>query len=229
MPRMLSEQHGSSPGSGQHDFDHPSPPRVVAVPTIDLSHDQVHDSSASSTATTTEPETKTVTPETDTATTEASPAKTKTKPAWLMQGTQTGNGVSQFPVSSELFATVAECQKDLDSRAPRLIASEVRYLVGEEYPISLLPGEEQKLTADTFTEEVSTSQGTWYKIHRLIKIDQTTWAMFRTRFQQAQLNARLETLGISFGGLMLALSTGYLILRRQPRVVDPTLNTFSTT
>ncbi len=42
--------------------------------------------------------------------------KTERKPAWLTQGTQTGNGVSQFPVSSELFSTASECHKDLDSR-----------------------------------------------------------------------------------------------------------------
>lgn len=156
-------------------------------------------------------------------------AKPTGKPAWLTQGTQTGNGQSQFPVSSELFATAAECQKDLDSRMPGLIANEVRYLTGEEFPISLAANEAASLSAETFTEEVSTSQGTWYRIHRLVKIDPTMWTLLRSRFQQARLYARLEMLGLSFGGLMLVLGVVYLVLRRAPRVVDPTLETFSTT
>ncbi len=111
-----------------------------------------------------------------------------------------------------------------------MIAAEVRFLSGEEYPIALLPGEAQQLIAETYLEEFPiTSNGTWYKIHRLIKIDEPAWAIFRARFQQAQLQARLETLAYVFGGVMLLLSAGYLFLRRQPRVVDPTLNTFSTT
>ncbi len=161
---------------------------------------------------------------------EASETKPATKPAWLTQGTQTGNGVSQFPVSSELFATVAECQRDLDSRMPALIAEELRFLSGDEESIPLLPGEAKRLTAETFTEEVPTaSQGNWYKVHRLIKVDEAAWAGIRERFQQAQLHARLVSLGYGFGGLMLVLGVVYLILRRNPRVVDPTLDTFSTT
>jgi hypothetical protein len=159
----------------------------------------------------------------------ASPPKTS-KPAWLTQGTQTGNGTSQFPISSELFATVAECQRDLDRRMPALIAEELRFLIGSESSITLLPGEDKRLTAETFTEEVpTTSQGNWYKVHRLVKVDETAWAGLRDRFHQANVHARLSTLGISFGGLMLVLGVVYLILRRSPRNVDPALNTFSTT
>lgn len=161
---------------------------------------------------------------------ETSETKPAAKPAWLTQGTQTGNGVSQFPVSSELFATVAECQRDLDSRMPALIAEELRFLIGEEFPIPLLPGEDKRLTAETYTEEVpTTSQGNWYKVHRLIKVDEVAWAGIRERFHREKTYARLKSLGQSFGGLMLVIGVVYLVLRRKPRVVDPTLNTFSTT
>ncbi len=189
---------------------------------IDLIY-EIGDKPPAKSATTIEPETTTFTPP-------ATDNQPKAKPAWLTQGTQTGNGVSQFPISSELFSTVAESQRDLDSRMSPLIAAEVRYIIGEEYPISLLPGEAQRLVAETYTEEFPiTSNGTWYKIHRLVKIDQTTWAMFRMRFQEANLRARLETLALSFGGLLLVIGVVYLVLRRTPRVVDPTLDTFSTT
>lgn len=198
-------------------------PRVTLPPqAIELRNDSELIKSTPSEASVNEPEPKAFAPETNAE-------KPNGKPAWLTQGTQTGNGVSQFPISSELFSTVTECQKDLDSRMPALIASEAQFLVGEEYPITLFPGESKSLIADTYTEEVTTSQGTWYKVHRLIKIDQSMWASFRTRFHQAQLQARLETIGLGFGGLMLVLGVVYLFLRRKPRVVDPTLNTFSTT
>jgi hypothetical protein len=156
-------------------------------------------------------------------------ASTSAKPAWLIQGTQTGNGVSQFPVSSELFATVAECQKDLDRRIPALIAEEARYLRGEPEAVPLLPGEAPQFVADQFTEEVTTSQGTWYRVHRLVKIDERLWSLLQQRFEQAHMLAKLQTLGLLFGGVMLVLGIAYLLLRRRRREVDPTLNTFSTT
>jgi hypothetical protein len=156
--------------------------------------------------------------------------KRANKPAWVTQGVQTGNGVSEFVVSSELFATVAECQRELDRHLPAIIAEQLRTLIGEEYSISLLPGEDKRLTAETYVEEVpTTSQGNWYKVHRLIKVDKTAWSGMLERFQQAKLQARLSTFAMSFGGMMLVIGVIYLILRRTPRAVDPTLNTFSTT
>ena len=152
------------------------------------------------------------------------------KPAWLTQGTQTGNGESQFPVSSELFATVAECQRDLDSRMPALVAEELRFLIGQEFPIPFTLAEVKMLTAETYTEDVpTTSQGNWYKVHRLVKVDNIAWAKIQERFQHALSEGRLRSLGFSFGGLMLVIGVVYLVLRRTPRVVDPTKNTFSTT
>lgn len=151
------------------------------------------------------------------------------KPAWLVEGLQTGHGVTQFPVSSELFATVAECQRDLDSRIPQAIADEIQRVTGESLSLPLTPEEVRLLGTETYTEEIPISQGVWYKVHRLVKVDRPAWAAIQARWNQAKQQERLETLGVSFGGLLLVIGVVYLILRRPPRVVDPTLETFSTT
>jgi hypothetical protein len=192
------------------------------APSIDNRKEPKRDPSASE-ASVNEPEPKSFS-------TAANDSPPNGKPAWLAQGLQTGNGVTQFVVTSELFQTVGECQRDLNERMSPMIADEVRTLRGEDGMISLEPHEAQRLIVETYTEEFPiTSNGTWYKVHRLIKIDEPTWAIFRMRFQQAQLHARLVSLGLALGGVMLILGVVYLFLRRQPRVVDPTLNTFSTT
>jgi len=216
--QMAVRQHvRPTGGSGWH--DDPTDQFQVKPPRVEVRPENL-------VASVSEPTIPTPSQETASTTSE----KPNEKPAWLSQGTQTGNGVSQFPVSSELFSTVSECHKDLDSRMPGLIAEEVRFLRGEPESIALVPGEAQRLVAETYTEEFPiTSNGTWYKVHRLIKIDEPTWAVFRMRFQQAQLEGRMLQLGLGLGGLMLILGVVYLFLRRPPRVVDPTLNTFSTT
>lgn len=165
-----------------------------------------------------------------------SPTKSETggknpdkKPAWLIDGLQTVNGVTKFPVSSELFATVAECQKDLDRRLPQVLSEEVTRLANESMSLPLFPDDVQRMRSETFTEEVPTSQGTWYKVHQLVKIDENSWGVIYNRFHHAKIQTRLEKLAMGFAGLMLVFGVVYLVLRRRPRNVDPTLETFSTT
>lgn len=161
------------------------------------------------------------------------PASTATpaeKPVWLTKGLQTGNGTTQFVVSSELHETVAQCHQDLDRIMATRIEDQIMLIAGVDYPIDLLPGEAQSLIAEIYTEEYPiASDKIWYRIHRLIKIDQAKWASFRLRFQQAQLQARVVQMVYALGGLMLVIGVVYLVLRRKPSDVDPTLNTFSTT
>jgi hypothetical protein len=220
-------QHGHGYGGDAHEHAVPEKQNQgVISPRIDVNHEEALKPKVSG-STPQEPETKTFTPDT---TTEKQNNEKQIKPAWLTQGKQQmPNGNPMFPVSSELFATVTECQRDLDRRLPQLIAEEIPFLAAESVVVPLLPGEDKLLTADSYTEEIPLAQGTWYKVHRFIKVDQAAWQGIYNRFQQAKLVARLETLGLSFGGLLLVIGVVYLVLRRTPRVVDPTLETFSTT
>ncbi len=154
---------------------------------------------------------------------------TPVKPAWLTDTPPPRHGGLSLAISSELFATVAECQQDLEDRIPPKIAVAIKRETGESLSLPLTPGEVRPLIHERYVEEISTTQGTWYKVHALVNIDSSALDMLQSTEDQERLKNRLGLLASSLGGVMLVLGAVYLILRRPPRAGETTPESFTTT
>ncbi|MGC4005638.1 MAG: hypothetical protein QM811_21970 [Pirellulales bacterium] len=157
------------------------------------------------------------------ATTPAKPTSTP-RPAWVDKGIEEqGEGTARVvyaTVSTDLYATVAECERTLPGVAWTTL---VRWLETEGYAADesfAVPAKLDKAwEADRFAEWNQTSQGNFVRLYVRLKLDQSVRDQLKTSYVGHLSNARAEKMigymlgtlgvvGLVYGALKLRPSSG---------------------
>jgi hypothetical protein len=136
-----------------------------------------------------------------------------TDPTWLTQSLQRDANGWSIVVTSDLFPSVNECERDLEQKIPQKIQAELQrsnpIIDGSQpwiYPAN-------NFTRERHTKSHTTSQGTWYTVAARVYVTKDLELSQRMIYQEALDSHRVYLLAYIGTGLVTSMAIAYLLLR----------------